>query len=1725
MSNLAPKNFYSQIQDTVNSLLIELLPPPLRDHTSNANPNERMRIHQALSKQESCSDAFNTEPFIYLDLLIDHLREKYHFHIIHMSLEERNTVAIDILEYALTQVPDAVKEYYLIKADPTSIIKWIPHAIELLYTVDDPTADFIDTDKRIFDAKLIVNHGELLVCSMILQFIIRYICCQLLKVTIPETITINKNFIDPAYRKHYLYYQNHFSLKSLIASHIQLLEEVHWDIKLRPTKLICFTTTSSFLHKLPDIFPTEHASSVNMNQTVINDIRSCIFERAERVCLFSLRYFPTKEHFMRELKNFLDSDKLTVMVLIINVQLVSTRKINFVRHMIEQEEKLSKKSRKFFALVLHYSPGIFHSQGFNSSNSDENQNTSRYPSHFVLGWDHYYIDSISPPGNIVNIQTWLKLTIDNDEVNVEWKHDFVKHLNESLMNSILFDITSFVSFRAKKIDSRLTINSETSSITRRIKYLRKIFECTDIDFILCEKFVHYWTPKAIQERLVIASSAVISRDSNLNISDYIQTNIRYLFSQYIIEMIYRMNDDLNLDTLFQETNFPQAMDDNNPYGVEAPLNSYPETEDDTDLILPEINKQNCELFERILIDYSNLPSLEDLQLVNRNKDMTVTTPCWSREFPFSKYISEMMEDMIEMSLLEIAPSALGTPRGAVSEKKQEIDIPLQERVKNTFIFKMKKIQSTGMYHDVKYPIIKIALEAFEDLENWNRYKADFIISRLELHADMARFIAEFARLWGSKFNQEGQSVIDRVTLFHVDNYFNPPDSSRQLYLVLNLQKNIDVDLNITIESAHADFSAYILSTFHKLLATCGDDIHKWKEWTLNYECLSSQKNINVDHLNPICKALYLKLHFLYLNNSCDRVHWSFVPNAIALFNEYKNQPLKEGSDLLSFMLHLQKFMAETTDKAVVHEFLSRFLDHYIDVCSPLTDSDCDYLSKFILDVFGPPTGDFYHILSFQHLEHLLVQLLHSQPLETNENERSILPFNSFLKEKIGYAILESPLKREDSITMSLAPCFSSYFPPNKKLDPAPSQPTPSLDAFIPPYYYNPKNYFIEQAHKNVADHMRSDMAHLYFSVCMDEIERVMHGRGFEHMMRQYSEFVVEGDTRDLEVVAQIEKQALFQVILKRYASLFESNPLMNPAGLEQYQQNFPDVIKSFSRELLNPDCGGGKKGGHSWVLLSWIYIRYSNSESCTKYLRDLLDRPIHSWLKEFDTKMVSYLDQGSDYPWTANPYNAISKILKEIQSRSTSVSTKISENPSINKLNDLRNLLAREYTPSRCQVIMTLWYAVFANFYQQKKAIPLDEEIAKLFPGLSQSKQRFIRYFANPSTKQQNQSASYIRSFLTRQSCLQKSILYFIEYVLTSPDSCFYNILIFDPHSVIYLPGSLTLKKLGEDPTSRVDLICCLNEEGLYSNDSFLLNACNKRNSFSLQSFYLINMLNYVSFLLSYLTQDILRDPDVQRKLFSQKYCTNLITNLIEDINNCWRLLVEVSGVYEEDMVSVIKHFFTKNLGGGSDTAREPVNLVDTKEVIKFELDIYYRFHKLSLTLNKDDSRRNPDLAHNLWTLNARIPKPITAKSILTYIEPKNTDQPNNHDVLLAFISLRKPLRVGAMLLPIALRLYEVFHVNLNYVLLRDMAISKSLSNFVKEVINRQQSLAELRDLVKNFEMYLPKYVELRKPNLDIRELPMTITMYDVLNVGEKGRGTDNPPLNLLLTIIKDIVS
>ena len=220
--------------------------------------------------------------------------------------------------------------------------------------------------------------------------------------------------------------------------------------------------------------------------------------------------------------------------------------------------------------------------------------------------------------------------------------------------------------------------------------------------------------------------------------------------------------------------------------------------------------------------------------------------------------------------------------------------------------------------------------------------------------------------------------------------------------------------------------------------------------------------------------------------------------------------------------------------------------------------------------------------------------------------------------------------------------------------------------------------------------------------------------------------------------------------------------------------------------------------------------------------------------------MTNYPSQSPAFPWTTGSYTNISKILKDIHSRSQA--TRISENPSIHRLNDLRNILVKD---SRQQVIMNLWYAIFIQFYCEQKAFPLIEEIARAFPNISLSKQKFLRYFTNPPSLMKIPNYNLIRQFLTEQSYLQKAVFYFIEYFLVSSEnSCFYQSLIFEPHDIVYLPGCLTLKRIGEDPTAKLDLICCLDEEGLYSSDSFLLNlnTMHQAQQFSLQSFYFINI-------------------------------------------------------------------------------------------------------------------------------------------------------------------------------------------------------------------------------------------------------------------------------------------
>ena len=84
---------------------------------------------------------------------------------------------------------------------------------------------------------------------------------------------------------------------------------------------------------------------------------------------------------------------------ILYIQETTSDVINHLRFMIEETEAQALSThRKLFVLLLHFPPAMF----FDSC----------YPSLFLRGWNHYYLDSIghSPtlyPGTI-NIEEWFQ---------------------------------------------------------------------------------------------------------------------------------------------------------------------------------------------------------------------------------------------------------------------------------------------------------------------------------------------------------------------------------------------------------------------------------------------------------------------------------------------------------------------------------------------------------------------------------------------------------------------------------------------------------------------------------------------------------------------------------------------------------------------------------------------------------------------------------------------------------------------------------------------------------------------------------------------------------------------------------------------------------------------------------------------------------------------------------------------------------------------------------------------------------------------------------------------------------------------------------------------------------------------------------------------------------------------------------------------------------------------
>ena len=377
------------------------------------------------------------------------------------------------------------------------------------------------------------------------------------------------------------------------------------------TKLLCFTRSSPLIRQLPLEFPSTLLTTQSVNnsnqllkQYVFSDTGSMM------MCKVSLQHSQSKLE--KLLEDFVKSDRC-LLLLTASMQEVTKKMVNHLRVIVEEAESRIENKTKLFVLLLHFPPAMF----FNPC----------YSSLFLQGWDHYYLDSITPATltkgadirTVVDINEWFQRCCCSDYE--------ASHCNDSMLTALQSMLEDAVPVIASRLDLKIGKKGSPIDASQRTNIIKDLLVNKHIGTVLSRRFAEYWTPETMLELLQKVTKFTHSRKSTLNITDALQTTFRALFFDFLAYMLAKINEHRYLNILLEKDSTPTNL---------------------LDLFLK-------------LTQNVPVPDLKSLQVLSAT--VTLQAPNKSEnipKFPFFKYVCEAVDKYIDDSTEKVNRTAWTT---------------------------------------------------------------------------------------------------------------------------------------------------------------------------------------------------------------------------------------------------------------------------------------------------------------------------------------------------------------------------------------------------------------------------------------------------------------------------------------------------------------------------------------------------------------------------------------------------------------------------------------------------------------------------------------------------------------------------------------------------------------------------------------------------------------------------------------------------------------------------------------------------------------------------------------------------------------------------------------------------------------------------------------------------------------------------------------------------------
>ena len=287
-------------------------------------------------------------------------------------------------------------------------------------------------------------------------------------------------------------------------------------------------------------------SSAKISGQSCQAIRDLVYDDVTAVMIYRLST-SSYTNVQKLLKTYLNSETAHILLLIVNMADVTKAIVNHLRIMVEEAENQNQSqnsnqkpsSIKLFVLLVHFPSSKFM--------------YPCYPTLYLRGWNHYYLDTIGHKidSGVIDTKEWFSYCCFPS--NAYTGDDSLFQTTKCLIEESIDVITSRVPFGSY---TGFPFNGDLS-FSERKRLLHDLLITKEVGVVMCKLFRSYWRPNVMSRYLEQAANLAHQNQSTRNITDTIHGAIRATFMDFMVIMVSRINENCNLDSLFVSGGSPE----------------------------------------------------------------------------------------------------------------------------------------------------------------------------------------------------------------------------------------------------------------------------------------------------------------------------------------------------------------------------------------------------------------------------------------------------------------------------------------------------------------------------------------------------------------------------------------------------------------------------------------------------------------------------------------------------------------------------------------------------------------------------------------------------------------------------------------------------------------------------------------------------------------------------------------------------------------------------------------------------------------------------------------------------------------------------------------------------------------------------------------------------------------------------------------------------------------